>query len=81
MENKIFRTNGIEQEMSIKRSVYRAEYLSAYNSAQMSIEERYKLCCIIYKKYKKINGNTYIDELHAKITRQYNTYKEGYINE
>ena len=42
----------------------------------MSIEEKYDFTRLVYRDYKNINGNHYIDELDRKLTKEYRKYME-----
>ena len=69
-----------EIQHSQKRSWLRCEYLNIYNSPYMTIEEKYDFTRLVYRDYKNINGNHYIDELDQKLTKEYRKYMEE-INE
>ena len=66
----------IELQNSQKRSWLRCEYLNIYNSPYLSIEEKYDFTRLVYRDYKNINGNHYIDELDQKLTKEYRKYME-----
>ncbi len=70
------RNYNIELQQSQKRSWLRCEYLNIYNSPYMSIEEKYNFTRLVYRDYKNINGNHYIDELDQKLTKEYRKYME-----
>ena len=65
-----------EIQHSQKRSWLRCEYLNIYNSPYMTIEEKYDFTRLVYRDYKNINGNHYIDELDQKLTKEYRKYME-----
>lgn len=65
-----------ELQHSQKRSWLRCEYLSIYNSPYITIEEKYNFTRNVYRDYKNINGNHYIDELDQKLTKEYRKYME-----
>ena len=70
------RDYNIELQQSQKRSWLRCEYLNIYNSPYMTIEEKYDFTRLVYRDYKNINGNHYIDELDQKLTKEYRSYME-----
>ena len=65
-----------ELQYSQTRSWLRCEYLNIYNSPYMTIEEKYNFTRLVYRDYKNINGNHYIDELDQKLTKEYRKYME-----
>lgn len=65
-----------ELQRSQKRTGLRCEYLNIYNSPYLTIEEKYNFTRIIYRDYKNINGNHYIDELDQKLKQEYRNYME-----
>ena len=73
---RLNRKYNTELQHSQKRSLLRCEYLNIYNSPYISIEEKYDFTRLVYRDYKNINGNHYIDELDQKLTKEYRKYME-----
>lgn len=71
----------LEMQKSQKRSMLRCEYLNIFNSTYLSIEEKYNATRLVYRDYKNLNGNHYIDELDEKLTTKYNEWLEEKRNE
>lgn len=71
----------LEMQKSQKRSILRCEYLNIFNSTYLTIDEKYKATRLIYRDYKNLNGNHYIDDLDEKLTAKYNEWLEEKTNE